>query len=973
MEIIKGMYSGLRDWYGTLNPATLSGAIDIVVVEQPDGSLACSPFHVRFGKMGVLRSTEKVVDIEINGQPVNLYMKLGDNGEAFFVEETNEEEESVPANLATSPIHSDLALMEEGIRRLHAGELNRGVAEKPIERQNDSSENSGKRSNDDVGKLLKYIKEPHDAEDMRELEKLVGDVEVTVETEVGRGKDKRQLRLTGSLKGKEDTDSQSSLDDSSRDNRYGRQISDDSTTGIPSSNQKARTKFRKKRKRDVKRNISSSLSSTDMTTTWRQGSLSDSDGSFSSSDELDNNGMFTMEDVDSLASPRVPPIREPLDRADPLKGISAMTSEDWSAVSLHPSDRIFHVFSEGDMTPLISPETTRPPTPKSDTELETNNRPFHISRNKGSISDTEKIEWNWGELPEVMTDESHTVEAAEASPESKKKTESSQIDHGSEKSKAEEEKDRKSLWSRLSFRRGPQDGGTQGGMYLDDLASDAIDPEVYALYFPERRLRHISQDLKDEDKSSDLGASLPQSPNTVEFESPPSLDDLRFCNDIQMSLCGGLEMEIGEVPMDKFNQHIISFDKFSSDPIILSNPNLVVRIGGKFYTWQVAGPILMSMLAFQRPLPDQTVTSLMKDQRQEEGGRRSFTEWLWPRKMGSPRKGEVSEEQMEGRISEGSSKDEVVVNLEDEVKQDSAEIKEDCEDGSVSGQVKDILQGVEHQRQATASPERYKKSIRLSSEELKKLNLKPGPNHVCFSVTTRYQGTTQCQATIYLWRYDSKIIVSDIDGTITKSDVFGQILPVIGKDWTHSGVAKLYDALKKNGYEFAFLSARAIGQSKVTKDYLKGICQDSLSLPDGPLLLNPSSLLRALHREVIIKKPEEFKIRCLKDIQSLFPSDDKGSPFYAGFGNRINDTWAYRAVGIPSARVFTINPQGKVTHEFTKSFQTSYPRLRDLTDQLFPPIDRRDRVTLVEPGQYSNFTYWRQPLPEINVDAIVKK
>lgn len=83
---------------------------------------------------------------------------------------------------------------------------------------------------------------------------------------------------------------------------------------------------------------------------------------------------------------------------------------------------------------------------------------------------------------------------------------------------------------------------------------------------------------------------------------------------------------------------------------------------------------------------------------------------------------------------------------------------------------------------------------------------------------------------------------------VFRSDVFGQILPVIGKDWTHSGVAKLYDALKKNGYEFAFLSARAIGQSKVTKDYLKGICQDSLSLPDGPLLLNPSSLLRALHR-----------------------------------------------------------------------------------------------------------------------------
>jgi phosphatidate phosphatase LPIN len=38
-------------------------------------------------------------------------------------------------------------------------------------------------------------------------------------------------------------------------------------------------------------------------------------------------------------------------------------------------------------------------------------------------------------------------------------------------------------------------------------------------------------------------------------------------------------------------------------------------------------------------------------------------------------------------------------------------------------------------------------------------------------------------------------------------------------------------------------------------------------------------------REVIAKKPEDFKIECLKNIASLFP--DK-NPFYAGFGNRIN-------------------------------------------------------------------------------------
>lgn len=51
----------VKELYRGLNPATLSGCIDVIVVRQPNGSLQCSPFHVRFGKMGVLRSREKVV------------------------------------------------------------------------------------------------------------------------------------------------------------------------------------------------------------------------------------------------------------------------------------------------------------------------------------------------------------------------------------------------------------------------------------------------------------------------------------------------------------------------------------------------------------------------------------------------------------------------------------------------------------------------------------------------------------------------------------------------------------------------------------------------------------------------------------------------------------------------------------------------------------------------------------------------
>lgn len=48
------------------------------------------------------------------------------------------------------------------------------------------------------------------------------------------------------------------------------------------------------------------------------------------------------------------------------------------------------------------------------------------------------------------------------------------------------------------------------------------------------------------------------------------------------------------------------------------------------------------------------------------------------------------------------------------------------------------------------------------------LKLREGPNDVTFSITTQYQGTCRCEGTIYLWSWDDKVIISDIDGTITK-------------------------------------------------------------------------------------------------------------------------------------------------------------------------------------------------------------
>nr|CAD7405546.1 unnamed protein product [Timema cristinae] len=117
-----------------------------------------------------------------------------------------------------------------------------------------------------------------------------------------------------------------------------------------------------------------------------------------------------------------------------------------------------------------------------------------------------------------------------------------------------------------------------------------------------------------------------------------------------------------------------------------------------------------------------------------------------------------------------------------------------------------------------------------------------------------------------------------------RSDVLGHLFAIVGKDWAQIGVAQLFTKIKNNGYKLLYLSARAIGQAHLTREYLRSIRQNDLTLPDGPLLLSPTSLINAIHREVIEKKPEEFKIPCLKDIKALFPNDI--NPFYAGYGNK---------------------------------------------------------------------------------------
>ena len=92
-------------------------------------------------------------------------------------------------------------------------------------------------------------------------------------------------------------------------------------------------------------------------------------------------------------------------------------------------------------------------------------------------------------------------------------------------------------------------------------------------------------------------------------------------------------------------------------------------------------------------------------------------------------------------------------------------------------------------------------------------------------------------------------------------------------------------------------------------------------------------------REVIERRPEEFKIAALSDLKKLFPVSQ---PFFAGFGNRETDTMSYRAVDIPSSRILIVDPSGRVRRSDFVGYVSNYNSMaNDAVDYLFPPLSKK--------------------------------
>ena len=230
-------------------------------------------------------------------------------------------------------------------------------------------------------------------------------------------------------------------------------------------------------------------------------------------------------------------------------------------------------------------------------------------------------------------------------------------------------------------------------------------------------------------------------------------------------------------------------------------------------------------------------------------------------------------------------------------------------------------------------------SLFPSQEQIIKMELNQGINTITFAIETFLSGIQVLKSHIYFWKSDNnsifKFILWDIDGTITKSDILGNILPRIGIEWYHDNVIELINKLYNNGYKIIYLTARAIFQSEITHDFLYNLTQNGMKLPKSPIIMDPDGVFSSFKKGILQKQTHLIKILSLLEIKNLF--DDNEQHFLAGFGNKETDAIAYRFLGIELKNIFIINPFSKINQLGEKN-KTTYGELCQRCDDIFPKI-----------------------------------
>ncbi|CAN9512388.1 unnamed protein product [Ophioblennius macclurei] len=953
-QFAETVFVTVKELYRGLNPATLTGGIDVIVVRQPDGSFQCSPFHVRFGKLGVLRSKEKIVDIEINGECVDLHMKLGDNGEAFFVEEYENRE--VPAHLCTSPILLEVPEeLDETTESL--GLAGSGARRKKRRRKRVRSDNhlreEGSSSSDERERDKECEKEADPfQQESASLEEQVTSLHISKSVYYSMSEEPmEEPGATPPRDAHPHSDGEQSPTEKLEHSVFL------SRPCSPKSDSELVVK-------------SQDLSGPQMQWNWggfpmvcQPGkSLDEQDIAPSNCSHfrtIERQDSFDMgpESFNTCVNVGSVTVVKPLPRTQSVElGHFSMRN-----TPLLPKEKIPHVSHSTPTDVFVSCDTSMnfdSMQPFESSPAQDGNAsciPESLGQGETVTVETRK-EQMVVEPHSTITEQSlelvescspHVSEGDSgidpcAEEDGAGNTAAGESTGAAEASSKVEQQDKKK--GKRNHHLGPTD------IYLDDLTT--LDPEVAALYFPKSEADGAFQS----EQGRGSGSQSPQSVGSGAMDSGTEYlsDSTSYNMEVSMSLCG-LESDTSQITKEKFMAHLITYQDFSNNPGIIEDPSLVICINSNYYNWAVAAPMVLSMTTFQKNLPKSTIERLVKDKMPKKSG----SWWFWRRRELANSQKNSKKEQKEPLKSVPTK---VEATLDDIEGDGAAGLgRTVAPPHSMSAETLNVAQSISQV---------YRKSLRLTSEQIEHLKLREGANKVVFSVTTQYQGTCRCEAAIYLWNWNDRVIISDIDGTITKSDALGHILPQFGKDWTHKGIAKLYHKIHQNGYKFLYCSARAIGMAAITKDYLHWVNDRGTVLPKGPVLLAPSSLFSALHREVIEKKPEVFKVACLSDIRDLF--NPGRQPFFAAFGNRTNDAFAYTQVGVPEARIFTVNPRGELIQEKTKGNKSSYCHLGEAVEHFFPDLTADwNSPTALNCPEYSGFSFWKEPLPELDLAALL--
>lgn len=257
----------------------------------------------------------------------------------------------------------------------------------------------------------------------------------------------------------------------------------------------------------------------------------------------------------------------------------------------------------------------------------------------------------------------------------------------------------------------------------------------------------------------------------------------------EISLCQSLDRASrtqGALPdASEFDASRVTNADFLKRSEVLQDPHLFIRFRGRYFGWDNGSPALATLELYRKALIDGQPKGPPAQPAQRTG--------TWRRWWGGSRSRTTTEESLQLSTTGQSAKQNIagVVSptKEKDKGKEASTISPPTTPLSPSFSQADTvvgeadatspaLQAVQaaapqegkaaQQPSQPSAPKHYAKTLRLTSDQLKALGLKKGANTISYTVQSSYSGVAVISSRVFLWESDYQVVISDIDGTITK-------------------------------------------------------------------------------------------------------------------------------------------------------------------------------------------------------------